>query len=387
MDPYLFTLATPVLLCCMGVICVGVWHTARQHHYLLWQAANVLLVAITVLTQTLQRSERPYISALWLALMYLASSVCLAQSLAQRLGVRLPWRRTAAVVLASLFGMWYFVHIQPNIALRISIISLGMGLVMCLALPRLHQAPKRHALDHTLLVFMWLCAIDALMRPLLLLITPPLPHSPPPQHSAVWWHAIFTWLLLYVPYTFCLVASAWLDTLLTLRQERDHDALTGLLNRRAFEEQCGAIPYAQGFRTMVACDLDHFKRINDSHGHLVGDDVLRNFVHVLHRHLRASDVVARTGGEEFTIAFRDVDMAQAVGIVQRIAAALPHTPWTQRTHAPLRVTCSFGVVEIAPREALEQTMERADLQLYHAKNTGRNRIATVTPAHEATAFA
>ena len=373
-DPYLFALATPLLLCSMAAMCLWVWHNHRNHRDLLWQIGNLLCVAAAVCLQTAYRKSDPYLLVWPITALYLASCIGLVQSLALRLGQPLRWRRVAVVSIATVAGMWYYTEVHPSNLARITLLSIGMAAVMCWPLLRLARRPKRHALDHAAFALVLAIGIVTLTRPLLLLVGNDgavVPASAS-AHTLVWWYALLTWLLLYVPYSAVLCGSALLDTMHTLRIERDHDALTSLLNRRAFEERCTTAPHTQGVRIVVVCDLDHFKRINDSYGHLAGDDVLRRFAQVLRNNLRESDVVARLGGEEFAIALWGVDRAQGMQMVQRIANVMPYTIWNTRTAAPFSITASFGLVQVTPSETLESALHRADMQLYAAKEAGRN---------------
>ncbi len=153
-----------------------------------------------------------------------------------------------------------------------------------------------------------------------------------------------------------------------------HDPLTGLLNRRGFDDRA-AIALAAARRrgaalSLVAVDADHFKRVNDTHGHDVGDQVLCALGEVLRRRLREVDIVARVGGEEFVALLPDTDgdgaCHVAAALVERIAA-LP---------MPVvgRVTVSCGVAELrVGREPMREALARADAALYEAKRRGRNR--------------
>jgi diguanylate cyclase (GGDEF)-like protein len=156
------------------------------------------------------------------------------------------------------------------------------------------------------------------------------------------------------------------------------DGLTGLLNHRAFqarldEQLAQASRYGRPL-ALLFCDVDHFKRVNDTHGHPVGDDVLRGIARVLAREARASDAVARWGGEEFAILLPETDAAGGLAIAERIreriaAAAVP------TAGGPLAVTVSVGVASMpANGRAKGPLVEAADRALYAAKRGGRNGV-------------
>lgn len=165
-----------------------------------------------------------------------------------------------------------------------------------------------------------------------------------------------------------------------LRQQSLRDQLTGLYNRRFFDDwltkQISLVQRQSGQLGVAILDLDHFKRFNDTHGHLVADQVLVRFSALLQDSVRAEDVVCRWGGEEFLIAFPGTSMAQVCGVLERILAALIrleiHDGEGNRISMP---TFSAGLACL-PDHAThqEQLIRLADLALYKAKNSGRNCI-------------
>jgi two-component system cell cycle response regulator len=159
------------------------------------------------------------------------------------------------------------------------------------------------------------------------------------------------------------------------------DALTRLLNRRALTERLTTeMERALRYDTSVALlllDLDHFKRVNDTHGHLVGDAVLRDVSELLMGAARSSDMVGRYGGEEFLIVLPETDDDGAALFAERIrerVEAFAFRPWEDER--ALRMTASIGVATFpaARIESVEDLFARADAALYRAKADGRNRV-------------
>lgn len=158
------------------------------------------------------------------------------------------------------------------------------------------------------------------------------------------------------------------------------DKLTGLLNRQAFTIFIDKLvaEYRREPRPTSALlvDLDHFKEINDSHGHLSGDRVLQGVAQLLHDSLRESDIAVRWGGEEFLLVLRACDLAEA----RRIAEKLRHDIEQQEfdvARQKVKVTISVGVAEYDSSESPDQWINRADRGLYSAKHGGRNRVGVV----------
>jgi diguanylate cyclase (GGDEF)-like protein len=153
------------------------------------------------------------------------------------------------------------------------------------------------------------------------------------------------------------------------------DILTGLLNRRALFDSFAVQTLREG-DAVVAFDLDHFKAINDRHGHSTGDEVLRLFADALRQNERSIDIVARTGGEEFVLIMRDASMQLATSTAERIRAIFADSHVDTIT-GPLHSTASAGIALTKPSgEGFETVLHRADTALYRAKNGGRNRVVT-----------
>ena len=195
-----------------------------------------------------------------------------------------------------------------------------------------------------------------------------------------------------------LLSGAWFAITMTvamsqrigaLRRQRDRmralaerDALTGLPNRRALAEvlprlideaRAQARPMA-----VVFVDLDHFKAVNDRHGHAVGDEVLVEAARRLSKPLRGGEMAARHGGEEFVLLFPGADAARAGAAAERLRALLADAPF-ETSAGPLALTASFGVASVEPGGTRRtpgpaELLARADAAMYRAKQAGRNRV-------------
>lgn len=155
------------------------------------------------------------------------------------------------------------------------------------------------------------------------------------------------------------------------------DALTGLSNRRAFvldlaNEMARAQRHTRPL-SVILLDVDHFKRINDTHGHASGDAVLAAVGRLLSRSARAGDLVARWGGEEFVVALHHCDLDGAVLAAERIRRDLEATTVESPTGA-VHITASMGVTALRGHETLDGLVDRADRAMYRAKSAGRNRV-------------
>ena len=128
-------------------------------------------------------------------------------------------------------------------------------------------------------------------------------------------------------------------------------------------------------------DIDHFKRVNDTHGHDAGDDVLRELAARTLNSVRSVDLVARQGGEEFVVVMPETDLAIAASVAERLRVAVAREAFTVKADGQkLTVTISIGVTSAAAGgDDRERMLKRADIALYTAKNQGRNRVVVRSP--------
>ncbi|TVQ36833.1 MAG: GGDEF domain-containing protein [Geminicoccaceae bacterium] len=163
-----------------------------------------------------------------------------------------------------------------------------------------------------------------------------------------------------------------------LKVRAETDDLTGLSNRKAFFEAAQPIiveAQATGVPASVAMiDIDHFKWINDEHGHDAGDRVLRAIAASVRRMLRPEDLLCRFGGEEFLVLLSNADAGEAKRVAERVRRAVADLPTSIASGADVRATVSVGVTRIATGEPLAAAIRRADAFLYAAKDAGRNRV-------------
>jgi len=160
------------------------------------------------------------------------------------------------------------------------------------------------------------------------------------------------------------------------------DALTGLHNRRYMESHLKtlvdeAVQRGKTLSLMIT-DIDYFKAVNDTHGHDVGDAVLREFAIRLRRNVRGIDLACRLGGEEFVVVMPDTDLAKAFGVAERLRQQIAHEPFSNpQSEQGLKVTASVGLATLESIDDTPETLlKRADQALYCAKRDGRNRVVS-----------
>ncbi len=159
------------------------------------------------------------------------------------------------------------------------------------------------------------------------------------------------------------------------------DAVTALKNRHWLEvnlpKEVLAATEASDPLCVIMADVDHFKRINDTFGHAVGDEILRRFAELLSKNIKGRDTAARYGGEEFVVVLPQTKLAGAKNLGEQIRSELECKKWMHhRTGQPIgKVTASFGIAELRSGEECDDLLDRADTKLYEAKASGRNRVS------------
>lgn len=178
----------------------------------------------------------------------------------------------------------------------------------------------------------------------------------------------------------------------TLREEVERardasliDGLTGLTNRRGFDQrlaECLAGASADSAPCLLMCDIDHFKNINDTYGHLFGDKVIRAVAGVIRENVKGRDLAARYGGEEFVVLLPDTSLAGAQSLAEQIRHAIEkgRIKRGNSDQTVARVTLSLGVARYQPGEPHAAFIERADRALYASKQNGRNRVTLAAAA-------
>jgi len=160
-------------------------------------------------------------------------------------------------------------------------------------------------------------------------------------------------------------------------RQATHDKLTKLPNRRHadnfLQKQNDSLPDSDYISVIALADIDHFKRINDSHSHSVGDLVLERVAHILRQGCRKTDFVARYGGEEFLLYLPCTNTEQALDVCGQLRRAVQDAEWSDLADE-LAVTISFGLAETVGASLYQGVLKEADVRLYRAKNEGRNRV-------------
>ncbi|MCZ8178146.1 MAG: GGDEF domain-containing protein [Rhizobium sp.] len=184
-------------------------------------------------------------------------------------------------------------------------------------------------------------------------------------------------IALVVSFTLTMLCSMYMGyavihlarTRLEFQQMSRTDMLSGLLNRRAFIEDLSQVERGQ----LLILDIDRFKQINDRYGHMAGDDVIVSVAGTISEIVGPPHLIARIGGEEFAVLFRDADLAEVQSVAEKLRRAVANR-LVEAFHQTIAVTVSGGLADITPLRDFSAVYAAADRALYLAKSSGRNRI-------------
>lgn len=392
-DPY-FALLAPTCVFLLGMVLVACWWQQRRQRraqHLLWLSAGYILPATALALQSLMDNAQLSKWCLHTGVLYLGGAWGIARGMALRTTGKHPhWWQAAAIALTCLGGLYFFSRIDDQLWIRVQLLCLALGLMQLLTLESvLRSGPAQDRLE-TMLSWTYIAfAIYTLLRPVAVLMIASQQDVETLTRSGYWLITLAGALLFSMWFSLVLLSCTMRDMIFTLREERNRDPLTALLNRRAFMESAQALlaDRRSGPWAVVVGDIDHFKRINDSWGHACGDQVLQDIAKVLVKQVREGDLVARSGGEEFVLLLARVNVAQAQTIVRRIRSDLhTHPIAVPDARMQVTVTVSFGITEVRGLPDLMDALHRADILLYEAKQAGRDRIQVqdsgMQPLHE-----
>lgn len=379
-SPTLLIMAT-VLMGIVTIVMVAMWYFHRRLPGLTAWALSYLsgFVMCAVILARARMSEAWFVADVQL-LNYFMAYLNLVGARAY-IGRRpISHLHAAGIGLALVALALHFTIVQPNPEIRFAVLSAVSGVLFILgarvlATGEVHRYPARY-----------LFALASGGHGLFLLIRP-LSFNP---GKAGLFDASYALTISQVIVLESIVAMTLLafGTLMLanehstteLRRLAERDSLTSVFNRRTLLTLLDkAMSRARRKKLPLAVlllDLDHFKSINDTWGHQSGDDALRHFVDIASKCMRLEDVVGRMGGEEFAIVLSDTDLAEALGVAERVRAMVATNPaTTDRGSIPL--TVSIGVTLALPGESTDALLHRADVAMYQAKRKGRDRIETM----------
>ena len=266
----------------------------------------------------------------------------------------------------------WFLFVQPSSALRALTMNAGVGCLLFLSIPILWRA-RGDTLTNTVLVIMSLTTVQFFLRPLAVIAYDGLGNTVTYSDTIYALTLHFTSAICAISMAAVLLFSMGIDVIKDLRIKGETDPLTGLLDRRGLQARFEALRLSSDMPVSVAiADIDHFKSVNDTHGHHAGDEAIRVFGSLVRAAVRRGDAVARIGGEEFVILAVGAKKGELATRMDSLRETLARTTIAELEGRAL--TASFGVTGRRHDASLEATLKVADDALYRAKKTGRNRV-------------
>ncbi len=288
-----------------------------------------------------------------------------------------PKLLVATIAVAELVLLTWFTFAEPDILIRTHIANITVGLLTACCAFMVYGRIRR-PLDRIILALLAISSVQFITRTAIVdyfwnAKTTAESYAASPFALSLHLSVAFASLSLAV----ALFVALGMDIISKAERRAETDGLTGLLNRRTFEERAHdktleacdhGLPLA-----LIVCDIDHFKRINDTYGHAAGDMVIKRFARTIRDASRKSDFAGRIGGEEFCLLLTTADTQLGTLLAQSIRTRF-ETETFSRLDKHERLTASFGIAELRRGESYEELFIRADAALYEAKRNGRNRV-------------
>lgn len=379
----LFLLMVPACLLVLGLLLMACKLLLNRQEmvrvrggqdFIPFTALSFICSAAALALQTLMSNEGMAERAVLLAVLHVTAAAALHYAICLRFALAPKSHAIVVIFLLTVAGAYYYGRVNEQLLTRLGVVGAGLAAILCLSVPGLlRQRDDLGMFDRLLAVSHVFGAGFAVLRACWIVVIAPQADLGEFTDSSSWKVYLALVLFFKIWFTVVVVLVALGDLLVSLRRQRDTDPLSGLLNRRGFQEQA-AIRLQQHPGAnwhLIAVDLDHFKSINDCHGHHTGDLVIQGLSDVLARHLLPGQIAGRLGGEEFMLMIDAPSLAQAVTLAETLRRAVEETIWPDRA----AVTASFGVEQVADHADFEVALRRVDMLLYEAKALGRNRVS------------
>lgn len=361
-----------VMLAISGSLSPGLKPGLRQ-----WMLAIVLHPAGMVLL-SLREAISPWVSIVAANAAIAVAFVLYGQSLRRLAGEsgRSPvaWSlAVAAIAISTVFGI-----VLPDLHWRLVLVSLPLGALLLQAAADMRRLYGRDSAAATVVwISLGFGGLILLYRAIAMAVDPGLVTTVfEINHVQVLTYAVGSLLPVIATIGVLLLCTELMQAELLRVSRLDH--LTGAYNRRAIEDlgeraMAWARRHGSGLSALVV-DADHFKHINDAHGHAAGDHALQAVVACIRAQLRSEDLLGRLGGEEFLVLLPGTQLAEALPAAERIRRAVAATP-LPIDKAALHLTVSIGATELAPGDLqFSHLLQRADRAMYAAKHAGRDRV-------------
>lgn len=371
------SLIGPGILTVFAAAFSAAWLIDRKSHYLLLLSGSCSLFAIGVIAQVVYWPRDTGLNAMVSGVFYTCAVVSAAQGILLRSSRSISGRFALSVTLSIMALLWYFFYVDRSLIARIYIQNFGYGAILIFTAGKLLRSRTARPVDNVLFWTLLLFGAHFFPRTMFTIgFSEPI--SPSAFADTVFWQALqLSLAVLGAALALAILSAAIVDIIGDLRNERDRDHLTNILNRRGFEAAISAIPPGITSHALILCDVDLFKSVNDEYGHDTGDAVLKRIASLLQKTARKHDIVGRLGGEEFAVYLTETTVVEAHDCAERFRKAIRSADFSDMLGSR-RITVSFGVA-VGSGEWVRM-YKTADARLYEAKKKGRDQTVSVDHA-------
>lgn len=376
MQALILTLMIPTMTLVFAAVFVALWWQDRARTYILAYAAWFLAVAAGLLAQALFVTSFGPPQIVAFHLVSTTGLIALLWGVARRDERRVPLVLFIAMTCGTAVVLWFAAKLG-NSGVLIMAQNFNAALLFAMGAYGKWTAGHRHLADRWLLGALVALAAYSMFRPSVTVLVQSQMTMEEYHTSILLTVNMVMTAVLCMLISICLLATILSDNMSVEREASTLDALSGLPNRAAFEKAANALVARareeERSLSLIVGDIDHFKLINDQHGHATGDRVIAGFGQLIARKIRDTDIAGRIGGEEFCVLVWSCDLRPAAGLANRIRQAATESSMRDDDTTP-SYTASFGVAQARDGESYAQLFERADSALYQAKGSGRNRV-------------
>jgi len=387
---FFIALINPAIALIFSATFFLLWRHQRHRRYIATIGFALLSFAIAFLFQYFTTPLGLGITKLLSNMLFVVGAILLIAGCLGRYGRKPPLVPIMTVAVAGLSVLIWYLYIDPDLTWRIYAINFTFGTMTLLLAVELRTVPNRRLIDNLLLGAVIFWGVQFFPRPLIVSwVEGPYLNYDGFYDSLYWITLTFSASLFLLVSALIMVTAIALDVIEELKSQSETDPLSGLLNRRGFEERIAGLMANAAERgvplALVVIDLDRFKQVNDSFGHGAGDNVIIGFARMLRNAGEGRHLAGRIGGEEFAVVLEHADVTAARLFAESIRVAFS-TMSIDGLPADRRCTASFGVAQMVPGEKTDDLFRRADQALYTAKRTGRDCVR-VSPSNPANAVA
>ena len=374
-DKGFMALLNPAIALLFSLTFLVFWTRQRHRHYILAFAGAYCLLSLgffnSYLVDFSQHVQRSIVSNG----SYLVGTLLMAWGLCRRAGVKYPKMVLGAFTAAGAAGALWYAAVEPNIVGRLYSVNFAVGAMFIMTALKIRQSKSTAVVDRLLFWVVMLTGVQFFIRTSVSLYFDAGMTAATYQQSLYWAILAFFVSLFSLLMALSIIAACAHDIMQQVNQSAECDPLTGLLNRLGFDRAVGQTlnPSKTVPASLLIIDADHFKSVNDQHGHPAGDDVLRELGRLVSDTASSDTISARFGGEEFCILLPNANLASARLFAENLRTIIERHKF-DALPAGQRVTVSIGVAELQAGQNFDELYRAADRALYQAKDAGRNCV-------------